>query len=508
MSINSLSTSSRIVGMSSGMDTESLVKAMLAYSQARVDKQFQKKTTLEWKRDAYRDVNTQLRNFRQGFLSTQTPQSNMLSNAAYRIYKTSLLTDTKAVTVSAGDKAAVGTVTINKITSLASSAKTQSSEVIMDPATASLGTKLGELEFTTGLVFEDDEIAFSINGREFTFTKDNTLSDVISKVNSDSAAGVQMSFRSLTTGLTITSRAMGASSAVEIENIKGNAFSTEDVAGAFAISEGTYYGTNAKLTIDNVAVERESNSFTIDGITYSLKDVSTSAISFSVEQDIDATVDKVKAFVTAYNELVDKLQTKLNEQVKFGYDPLTDEQREAMEEDEAKKWDEAAKSGILRNDSTVSNLLSSMRKALYTAVGDTGLTPANLGLTTGTWSDQGKITLDEKKLRAAIEKNPDAVTTVFVGTSSATDANVRFNESGLISRISTAMSQCTSQLSSVSISNLDRNISNAGNALTELQARLAEEEEKYWAKMTAMETALSSLNSQNSWLTSQLSMLG
>ena len=327
MSINSLSTSSRIVGMSSGMDTESLVKAMLAYSQARVDKQFQKKTTLEWKRDAYRDVNTQLRNFRQGFLSTQTPQSNMLSNAAYRIYKTSLLTDTKAVTVSAGDKAAVGTVTINKITSLASSAKTQSSEVIMDPATASLGTKLGELEFTTGLVFEDDEIAFSINGREFTFTKDNTLSDVISKVNSDSAAGVQMSFRSLTTGLTITSRAMGASSAVEIENIKGNAFSTEDVAGAFAISEGTYYGTNAKLTIDNVAVERESNSFTIDGITYSLKDVSTSAISFSVEQDIDATVDKVKAFVTAYNELVDKLQTKLNEQVKFGYDPLTDEQR-------------------------------------------------------------------------------------------------------------------------------------------------------------------------------------
>jgi flagellar hook-associated protein 2 len=519
MAVDSLNTSNRVTGISSGVDTESLVKAMLSYTQARVDKQFQSKTRLEWKRDAYREVNSSLNAFRQKYMSTINASSNMLSSATYRAYKTNLLSDSSAVSVSANDKASLGKTTINRIDQLASAAKAQGSSNVFSSELKSTGTKLSDLAFTTALEFEDDEISFSINGREFTFSRDDTLATVISTVNSDKDANVQMSFKSLTQGFSITSRTTGASSKVEIVNIKGNAFgATEEdpenpgqsvyTAGAFGIDAGAYAGGNAKLVIDNVEVERENNTFTIDGITYTLKDTSASAVSFTVEQDLDATIQKVKDFVTAYNEMIDSLQSKLGEKINYDYDPLTDDQKDGMEDDEIENWQEAAKSGLLRNDTTVGNMLSTMRKAFYTEVSGTGITAAGIGLTTGIWSDQGKITLNEDKLRAALEENPDAVANVFAKTSTAADSATRFGESGLMSRISAAMSQCTSQISSVSISNLNKNISSATTALDELENRMSDEEEKYWMKMTAMETALAKLNSQNSWLSAQLSSLG
>lgn len=514
----SLNTSNKVTGLFSSVDTESLVKSMLSYTQARVDKQYQAKTKLEWKRDAYREVNSSLNTFRQTYMSSLNSGNNMLSSDTYRAYKTTLTTDTNAVSVSANSKAAVGQMTINSIDQLASSAKAQSSGIFSSELETT-GTKLSDLALTTGLEFEDDEISFSINGSTFTFNKDDTLANVISKVNADPNAGVRMSYSSLTQGLKISSRTTGESSEVEIVNLKGNAFATTaedpdnpgetiETAGAFGISEGTYNGSNAKLTIEGVSVEKENNTFTIDGITYSLKDTTSSAVSFSVDQDIDSTIEKVKTFVSAYNDLIDQLQTKLAEEIKYDYDPLTEDQKDEMDDDEIAKWEEAAKSGIIRNDTTISNMLSTMRSAFYTPVSSAGITASSIGLTTGTWTDQGKITLDESVLREALEENADAVASVFSDVSSSSDGSTKFSESGLISRLSTAMSKCTSQLSNVSISNLNKNISSATTALDELKDRMAEEEESYWTKMTNMETALSTLNSQSTWLSAQISSLG
>ena len=61
-------------------------------------------------------------------------------------------------------------------------------------------------------------------------------------------------------------------------------------------------------------------------------------IAFTVEQDYQSTVDKVKDFVNSYNELIDKLQTKNTEEVYYKYPPLTEAQREEMDDDEIKEW--------------------------------------------------------------------------------------------------------------------------------------------------------------------------
>jgi len=506
MAINSI-TRTRINGLSSGMDTEALVKSMLQYDMAKVTKQFQLKTKMEWKRDAYREINTALMDFRKSYMSLLNPTDNMLTTSAYATYKVNMLTTTNAVTVSVGSNATEGKITINEITQLATAATAKGTGKVFGDSAVAYDTALSELPFANELVFEDDQISFSINGEEFTFGKEDTLSTMISTINANSKAGVRVSFSSLTNGFTIAAKTTGQSSKVEIVNIKGNAFAQGD--SAFGIEEDIYKGENAKLIIENVPVERESNTFTIDGITYTLKDeMKDASASFSVERDLDATLSKITKFIDSYNELIGKLQSQLDEKIHYSYSPLTDDQRREITEDEAKEWDKQAKSGVLRNDINVSGLLNTLRSAFYAGISGLDKSAAEIGLTTGAWSDKGKIVIDEAKLRKALEENPDEVANLFTKPSSAEDASQKFNESGLIMRISNAMNNYVEQVTKVSLANLDLSISRASDRLTDLEIRMAENEEKYWARITAMETAMASLNSQSSWLTAQLSSLG
>ncbi len=504
MAVNPLTTSTRINGISSGLDTESIVNSLLQYDKAKVTRQFQEMTKMEWKRDAYREINTTLKNFRQSYMSGLNQSNNMLSAAAYNIYKVTQLDSSNAVTLSANSNATVGNISIDKITQLATSAQVKSTN-IFNSSTITYDAALEDLDLKVPLQFENDQISFSINGKTFSFGRDVTLSTMLNTINADSDAGVRISYSSLTNGFTITAKTTGASSSVNIANLTGNAFSPSN--SAFGIPQGDVPGKNAKLIIDQVPVERETNSFTIDGISYVLKGASDTAITFNVDRDIDASVNMVKTFINAYNELIGSLQSKIDEQVYRDYPPLTDEQREAMSDSEVEKWDGRAKSGALKNDGNISSLLSTMRSAFYTKVGGVNVSAAEIGLKTGYYMDNGKITIDETALRTALEKNPDEVMKIFTNVSSSSDSKTKFSESGLITRISDAMNNYTEQVTTVSLQNLDRSISMASNTLDDLNTRMSDDEEKYWQKMTAMETAMAQLNSQSSWLTSQLANL-
>jgi flagellar hook-associated protein 2 len=173
-----------------------------------------------------------------------------------------------------------------------------------------------------------------------------------------------------------------------------------------------------------------------------------------------------------------------------------------MSDAEIEQWEEKAKSGLLRNNSEISSLLSSVRSAFYTAVESAGISAADIGLTTGTYSDGGKITVDEDKLRTAIENSPDVVTSLFTATSTATDKTQANKESGLIVRISNALLNYTSSVTSNTLANLEQQISDSEDMEDTLQERFEDKQEALYTRFTAMESALSSLNSQQSWLTS------
>jgi flagellar hook-associated protein 2 len=485
-------SNNRISGLASGLDTDTIITGLISSDQTKIDKVSQQKTKDEWTEDAYRDVNTLVNNFRTKYLSALS-DSNMMSTKVYAAYTTSMLTDSSAVTVSASSSASTGSMSVDSITQLATAASSSSKDVFTGDSYSSK-TTLGDISLSNSLEFDsNDQVSFKINDVSFTFDKDTTIGDMMSQINS-SDAGVKMSDSELNKGFTIKSTSTGSSSSLVISNTSGNAFSSSD--SAFGISEDTYTGQDAVCSINGVSVTQSSNKFTYDGITYNLKDTSSSAVKFSVSQDIDTPVQKIEDFVDAYNDLVDSLQSKIGEDYSSDYPPLTDAQKEDMTDDEIADWNTKAKTGLLHNDTYISSMLTSLRSALYTSVEDAGMSPSDIGLNTGTYTDGAKITIDEDTLRSAIEKDPDKVTSIFSATGDDTSSQ------GLTVRISNAMLNYTSQTTKIALSDLETNVSSLDDKKDTLEDALDDKKDALYLKFSNMESALSKLSSMSTWLSS------
>lgn len=516
MAITPVNTN-RVTGLASGMDTDAVVKSMLSTFQARLDKQNQTTTKLQWKADALRSVNSLVKTFRESNLSVLNASNNMLSASSYSAFDVTMLTTTSAVSVKAGSSAEEGKVTINSITKLAEAASLSGTDVFASELNRDVALK--DLDFNNKLMFQQNgdvkEVKFSINGVNFTFNEDTLLNDMMSQINA-SDAGVKISYSSLKDGFTITSKTTGSASKIEIKNTEGNMFSYVDaeghtVAGALGIAEQTKTGQDAELKIDGYDVVKSSNTFTIDGITYTLNDKYIPAdendkgISFTVTKNVDAVVDKISKLVDSYNELIGKIQDMYGEEVFRSYSPLTDAQKDEMSDKDIEKWEEKAKSGMLHNDSGIDALLTTVRKALYTNVEGTGMMLSDIGLTTGTYTNGAKITLNKDKLRTALENNPDAVKSMFINTSKSTDEAAKFKESGFMVRVSNALLAYTSKATDVSLKTLTDRISDSKEQVETLEVKMSEKSEALYKRFSTMEAAMAKLNSQSSWLSSLFS---
>ncbi len=506
MAANGISSSLvRLNGLSSGLDTEAIVTSLLKIDQFKVDKQFKLAEELEWKGDAYRAINLKLKAFRETYMSVLSPATNMYSSSAYNAYSVTMNTQTSAVSITAGSNASVGSLTIDKVTRLATAAQVKSGAEMFD-ATKNINSTLEEA-FGTG-IFEEGKISFSINEKEFTFSKDTTIGSVMSQINS-SDANVTMSYSSLTRKFTITSKSTGAvEGKVNIVNTSGTAFAANAEDAAFKIAAGNNAGQNAMVTIENVPVERSSNTFTIDGITYTLKEQTDTPIKFSVARDVDSVYNKIKGFVDAYNSLVTELQAKLDEEIYSDYGPLTDAERQELSETQITQWETKAKSGILKNDSGIRTLLQNLRGAFYSVVEGAGKNAASIGLETGSYAKTGQIVLNETKLKNALANNPDQVASIFSKVSSATDASTKYKESGLVARMSGLINTYISDNTSITLETNAKAVTEANNRLDQLEDWLANNEQKYYARFAAMEAALSKLNSQTGWIGSMLGTQG
>ncbi len=485
----------RLTGLSSGLDTDSIVEGLLLTYQSKLDNQCKKTTKFEWKSDAYREVNSLTKAFREEYMSVLS-DSNMLSSSAYNILDVTMIDESSAVKITAGPSASACSMTIDNITQLAQEAIAQSIDAFTGE-TYSADTALKDLELANMMQFDvDDKISFSINGEEFTFSKETSIGAMMSEINS-SDADVRMSFSSLTQGFTIKSKTTGSESSVEIVNMSGNAFSAVD--SAIGIAEDTYTGQDAILSIEGIEVTRSSNTFNIDGIAYTLQDTTAEPVSFILTQDIDAAVDKIKSFVDGYNDLVEKLNDIIDEEVHRDFDVLTESQKKEMTDDEIEAWEQKAKSGLLSKDSFISSALTQLRSAFYTVVEGTGLSTYDIGLTAQAYSYDGQISLNETILRQAMEDDPETVLSLFTQRPAVGSTEV-YGESGLVKRLSDTLINLTESISDMGIDSLKQRINNSEDREEELEDRLAIKEKYLWSKFTAMETALSSLNRLSTWL--------
>ncbi len=500
MAINSVNNSSKILGMASGIDTESIVKNLMQVEQLKVKKFYQQKTRLEWNKDAQQEIRSLISKFRNTTMSVLSPETNINNSSAYNTLVATMSQTTSAVQITSTALAIQGQHNIDSITRIASGSNTQSSQVVLTSGSISTSTTLENLTLDTPLQFagtDSDTISFKLNNEEFIFKKTDTLQTVINTVNA-SKAGVKFVYSELSNKFSLQSTATGASTKIDIINNLGNFFGA---SSAIKISDAIIQnGQNALLRIDGIDVSRSSNDFSIDGINYSLISSSTSSIGFRIDQNLTATVDRISAFLKLYNQLVTELQDKLSEEKFNSFKPLTDTEKESMTENEIKLWEEKAKSGQFRNDRSLTSLLNNMRSMFFAKVDGVGKSLSEIGFQTGSYKEQGIIYLDETKLRKALSENPTIVSQLFIKSSASLSTATKYTESGLIPKL---INQFNNYNGLFKVSTANQDIIKADDRINILNTQLSNKESYYYKRFAAMEQALSSMQSQSAWLSKQ-----
>lgn len=502
MSTSSISTTSRMLGMSSGIDTASIVKSLMKAEQLKIDKVFRQRTRLEWNKDAQLGFRSKISAFRNATMSVLSPETNIYSSSAFNTLQVVIPQTSTSIQITAGTSAIIGQHQIDSITRIATGSNTQSAQTVTSSEILNTNTTLENLSLEIPLQFggiDSDTVSFDINGEEFLFKKTDSLQTVINTINY-SKAGVRFSYSELTNKFNLQSTATGAATQIEIQNNLGNLFGT---GSAIKMMDGIIQnGQDALLQIDGVELTRSTNNFSIDGLNYSLLANATTAITYRVEQNTAPTVDKIKNFLKLYNQLVTDLQATVDEKKNYNYEPLTQEEKESMTEKEIELWETKAKSGQFRNDRSLTSLLSNMRQMFFDTVSGVGKSLSQIGFETGSYKDKGKIYFDETKFKTALNENPNLVSQLFIKVSTSTDITTKYNESGLIPKMINRFSQYNGLFSE---STVDQEIVKISDKIDTINTQLYNKEEYYYKKFAAMEQALASMQTQSNWLTQQFS---
>ncbi|MCQ2506007.1 MAG: flagellar filament capping protein FliD [Lachnospiraceae bacterium] len=296
-------------------------------------------------------------------------------------------------------------------------------------------------------------------------------------------------------------------SALGIYDIDGSAIKEDNVSyGGMVVVEAA----DAEVVLDGATMTQSSNTFTVNGISLDLYEKSDEEIKITVSKDVDGVYKMVKDALTEYNKLVEEMSEKYYAESARKYTMLTDEQKEEMTDDEVKKWEDKIKSALLRRDTSLGSLMSSMRSSLNKSIEYNGQSYnlASFGIVTGNYKEYGKLHIkgdsddslfagDTDKLKKAIEDDPEMVMEVLSGI---------FGE--LYSTMSDKCSKTTlsSALTFYNDKQLKEEKDSYEKDLKKLQDRLEEIETRYRKQFTAMEKAMANLNSRSNAMASMLGM--
>lgn len=506
----------RIGGLASGIDTDSMIKDLMNAERIPLDKLHQDRTKLEWKRDAFRDVNKLLADF---------DQNKILSMKLSDTFNTKIISSTQENAVRATGNAGAnsGTYRIN-VEQLATSA-------------INVGTK--EVEFDTEQTLRSQgitgPITFKTYGKDDSYGEDgknfrehkydiregDKLSDVIKRINDDVDSPVRMTYDENSNKVILEATRTGVYNTnpngkeIEFDDSEGSFFSQLGLSKNPVIDEngvkrgGEKGAQNAKFTYNGAyEVETQDNHYQLNGVTFQFLNQTDGEATLNVTNDIDHSVDKIKEFVEAYNEIVDKITESQQEQVYRDFPPLTDEQKSDMSEREIELWEEKAKSGMLKGETALSSGLANMRSSWYSTVQNDGAFTSltELGIeTSADYMDGGKLVIkDEAKLREALADDPESVQKLF---SNNTEGEGR----GLINRLEDAVEGTIAQVNQragratdVSLDSyaLGKRMQEINDRIVNFERRLEQVESRYWKQFSEMERAISMMNEQSNMLMS------
>jgi|LSQX01.1.fsa_nt_gb flagellar hook-associated protein 2 len=496
-----INSASRLLGLASGLDIESMVNSMMIAHKIPIDKLGQEKQKLEWQQEDYRNLNKSLYEFRDQVF-------DMKLEGTFN-KKAATSSNENVAAIKAGGNAFEGshTITVNQLASGVSKA----SALALAESKDSNGKALTLFNQFTLLAdrgfIESDNIKVKINGTELVFDLDqDNVYTVAEKINK-SDLGVKASYDSGSNRFFLNTTATGADSQIVITEDSSNFFSNGSNESMLKLNineNATYQGQNASIDVgDAIGLESKTNSITVNGLTLDIRNTGNATIT--VSNDTESIVDSVKYFVESYNKTLDILYNKVTEKPNREYTPLTDAQKDEMSDEQIEKWEAKARSGLLRNDSLLRNTISKIRGSMSGIVTESGTYNSlnSIGITTGSYNTNGKLTLDEDKLRQAITQNPESVKHIFTNAGENGEGiAVRLYDSVLngIQYLSDKAGASFST-SSVDDSYIGKRLKEVNLDIAKWETRIQDIENKYYAQFTALETMINKMNSQASWLT-------
>ncbi|WP_342566948.1 flagellar filament capping protein FliD [Psychrobacillus sp. FSL K6-4046] len=493
----------KIGGLASGIDTDSIINDLMKVQRIPLTKVTQKKQTLQWQLDSYRNVNRKVKEF----------SDNIFNNMVLSTKFNAKITESSAPNdVSIKNKNSTsdfsGTI---KIEQLAKNSTLQS-RVIDAGAGKPATTTMADLG-VTGTTLKIS--AINENGvmqdKDVTIASTDTIQNVMDKITKQT--GVNAFYDTNSGKIAMSTKHGGA-------NVTGSEIvvtSAGDVANKLGLDGEvvTNKGQKAVYTVNGLKMESSKNVVEVNGFEFTLKAANNKDINFSTKPDTEAVFENIVKFVDDYNKLVDELNSLVKEKTYRDFKPLSSEEKAEMSDKEIELWEEKAKSGLLKNDPVISGMISQMRSALMGSVKDQG-SLKDIGIATPSgqyaWQDNGKLVVNEIKLKEAINNDPDKVQKLFAQSGTAVSADSTTGEQGFAVRLRAIAESSYKEIhkragsasSTEDSFTLGRNLKEMNKQMDKFQDRLKVVEARYWKQFSAMENAIQRANAQSANLMNAL----
>ena len=397
---------------------------------------------------------------------------------------------------------------------------TQSNKISTGSSLWENRVKLGLGKYDTKEKLNDALKNFTVNGAKIdNITADTTVDGLLTAINNNKDAGVTATYLGSENKFVLSSNEKGEGRKI---TLGADPKDTTDAANLIfgGVSQD---GTDGEMSIlyngVQTTITSSSNTFSIDGLdiraTNTFNTGSATAeggVSFTASADTEKVTETVKKFIEAYNAMIDEVRTQATTRPDSNYKPLTEDQKNEMNENSIKNWENKAKEGILFNSSALKDL-DNATQGIFSSMMMNGVSYDDLEKIGISFSDDytagGKIVFDEEKFKTAMDSDPEKVSDLFTGTHGIVNtidstlstyatryASKNGNSYGVL------IEEAGSEKLSLTLTNnsIYKELKDMQETITNLQSQLSTEQDRYISQFTQMERLINQMNSQSSYL--------
>lgn len=400
---------------------------------------------------------------------------------------------------------------------------TQSNKISTGSSLWENRVKLGLGKYNTKEELNDALKNFTVNGAKIdNITADTTVDGLLTAINNNKDAGVTATYLGSANKFVLSSNEKGKGREI---SLGADPDKKDDAANLIfgGDKKESHDGTDGEMSIlyngVKTTITSSSNTFSIDGLdiraTNTFNTGSATAeggVSFTASADTEKVTETVKKFIEAYNAMIDEVRTQATTKPDSNYKPLTDDQKNEMNETSIKNWEDKAKEGILYNSSALKDL-DNATQGIFSSMMMNGVSYDDLEKIGISFSDDytagGKIVFDEEKFKTAMDSDPEKVSDLFTGTHGIVNtidstlstyatryASKNGNSYGVL------IEEAGSEKLSLTLTNnsIYKELKDMQETITNLQSQLSTEQDRYISQFTQMERLINQMNSQSSYL--------